>query len=256
MRAGMILPLLFLLSSPRLARADEAAPAPPAPAPIARVAAATPEPAAPAADAAAPRAEPARPEIHLNLGFRGNFLPSPGLDPYATNDFVFQGSVALGLTVVRAGNASILIGAGYDGGTRAATARGQQATLGLHRFSGVVETRYQPLRRLYFAARAVPSALLMAGSISESAIDRSLTESAWVWGLEVSGGAGLLLGQAPGGRVKFWLTADAGYTFAGQHEMSYAPAASEDDPRTYGSIMLPALKPAGATTRLGFGISF
>jgi hypothetical protein len=38
--------------------------------------------------------------------------------------------------------------------------------------------------------------------------------------------------------------------------MNYAPPASETDPRHFGSVMLPAFKPAGGVSRLALAISF
>ncbi|MFT3775841.1 MAG: hypothetical protein QM820_61640 [Minicystis sp.] len=78
----------------------------------------------------------------------------------------------------------------------------------------------------------------------------------WTWGLDVSGGAGLLLGSTGPGGAKFWMTLDFGYMFAGESQMNYAPAASEEDPRKYGAVTLPAFKPAGGISKLGLSVAF
>jgi hypothetical protein len=208
-----------------------------------------------AADTATPPPS-SRPEFNVSLGLRGMLMPSRGFDPYATNNFLLQGSVGAGITVVRLGNASILLFAEYDGGARSATARGEQASLALHRLSGGAETRYQLGKRFHLAARVAPAAMFMHGSIEDSTLDRPLTASAWTWGLDVSGGGGLLLGSTGPRGAKFYVTLDFGYTFAGEKEMRYAPAASDEDPRKYGSVTLPAMKPAGATSRLGVAVAF
>jgi hypothetical protein len=207
------------------------------------------------ADVAPPQPS-SRPEFNIFAGLRGMILPSRGFDPYATTNLLMQGSVGAGLTVVRVGNASILLFAEYDAGARSATARGEEASLALHRLSGGAETRYQLGRRFYLAARVAPAAMFMRGTIADTTIDRPLVASAWTWGLDVSGGGGLLLGSTGPQGAKFHLTLDFGYTFAGEAQMSHAPAASDDDPRKYGSVMLPAMKPAGATSRLGVAVAF
>lgn len=223
-----------LLAAPAVARAEAPQPADIAPVPPPR----------------------SRPEFNISAGARGMIMPSRGFDPYASNNFMLQGSVGLGLTVARLGNASILLFAEYDAGSRDATARGESASLTLHRLSGGAETRYQLGRRFFLAARVAPAAMYLHGSINDATIDRPLVSNAWTWGLDVSGGGGLLLGSTGERGAKFHLTLDFGYTFAGESQMSYAPAASDDDPRKYGSVMLPAMKPAGATSRLGLAVAF
>jgi hypothetical protein len=206
---------------------------------------------------AAPAAPPSsRPELVITAGLRGMVMPSRGFDPYATNNLLLQGALGAGLTVVRLGNASIVLFAEYGAGSRSASARGEQATLAVHRLSGGAETRYQLGRRFFLSARVSPAAMFLYGTIADSTIDRPLTASAWTWGLDVSGGGGLLLGSTGPRGAKFHLTLDFGYTFAGEGQMRYAPATSEDDPRKYGSVMLPAMKPAGATSRLGVSVGF
>lgn len=232
-----------LLATPAVARAESPPPA--------LAVAAEPSPAD-----IAPPARSSRPEINLSFGVRGMLMPSRGFDPYSTNNFLVQGSVGAGLTIVRVGNASILLFAEYDAGARSATARGEAANLTVHRLSGGAETRYQLGRRFFVAARVAPAAMLLHGKITDPTLDRSLVAASWTWGLDVSGGGGLLLGSTGSRGAKFWLTLDFGYLFSGESQMSFAPAKSEEDPRKYGSVMLPVMKPAGATSRLGVAVAF
>ncbi|APR81619.1 Hypothetical protein A7982_06968 [Minicystis rosea] len=255
-RAPLFMTVALALSMPAVAHAERGSGAPP----VADTAlppdgaeAAPPK----AASDLPPSIEPSsRPELSINLGLRGMLLPNAGFDPYANNDALLQGSVGFGVTVWRMGHASILVFAEYDAGARSASARGDRAKLTLHRLSGGLETRYQLGRRFFLAARAAPAALYMAGSIDDPILDRPLVSRTWTWGLDVGGGAGLLLGSTGPRGAKFWATLDFGYMFAGERPMAYAPVADEDDPRKYGSVMLPALRPAGATSRLGLSIAF
>jgi hypothetical protein len=246
-RASTATLALLLLAVPTAARAEEGFANPGATVIVVT-------PAAPPPDAAPP--ESARPEITLAGGARGSLIRSAGLDPYATNDFFLQGTAGLGLTVLHAGRASILLWAEYAGGQRNGTARGQDASLALHRLGGALETRYHLARRFYLAARLAPAAFLMHGSITESSLDRPLTASAWTWGLDATGSAGLLLGSTGPRGTKFWMTLDLGYAFAGEGKLAYSPAASDDDPRKFGAVTLPALRPAGPIGRLGMAVAF
>lgn len=241
------------------ARADQSpvaeAPAPPSMAVAAPADLPRPGP----ADLPPPAAQSNRPEITLGVGVRASVFPSAGFDPYATTDAMAQGSFLAQITLLRFGPASILLFAEWGLGTRNAQARGQDASLTLHRLAGGAETRIALARRFYLDAKLAPMAYHLRGTIADSGLDRPLVSRAWTWGLDVSAGAGFLLGKtgkAEARGVSFWLTADLGYTFAGEAAMSYAPAPSDEDSRTHGSVSLPPFKPAGATGRFGLSIGF
>jgi len=215
-----------------------------------------------APDAAPPPPEPARaepssrPEVSIGAGLRGSLLRSAGFDPYAGNDLFVQGSVLVGMTILRVGKAAVMLSAQWDGGTRSATARGEESSLAVHRFSGVAEMRYHLHRRFFLGAKLAPAAFYLSGSITDAGVDRPLTSHRWTWGMDTSGGAGVLIGSTGPRGAKFWLTLDLGYTFAGEAQMAYAPAADGGDPRKYGSVMLPSLRPSGPTSRLGVQVAF
>jgi hypothetical protein len=205
----------------------------------------------------APRvAAPRAPEIDVSVGIRGMLLPSPGFDPYAGNDVLVQSAVTVGVSLLRAGHASVLLFAEWDLGSRSSSARGEDTSLMLNRFGGGVETRYQLGRHVYLSAKLAPAAFLLDGSITDPSLDRPLVAQAWTWALDASGGFGVLLGRTETRGVGFWVTGDLGYTWAGESAMSYAPAAEASDPRQFGSVMLPAMKPAGGMSRLGMAVSF
>lgn len=199
-------------------------------------------------------------EVTLSAGARGVFLPSAGLEPYASgNPVMMMFSVSPGVTIARAGSVSVVASVEWDMGSRSDTARGQDASLTLHRLAGAIETRWQPVRRLYLSAKLAPAAFRVLGSITAPGLDRPLVARQWTWGLDATGGAGLLLGTAgswSAPSARFWLTGELGYTFAGSADMRYAPASSDTDPRQFGTVMLPAFKPAGGVARLALAVSF
>lgn len=213
-------------------------------------------PAAPAPEPTIPERPSSRPELSIGTGVRGSLLRSPGLDPYASNDLFMQGSVIVGVNVLRVGKADITLSAQWDGGTRSASARGEDASLSVHRFSGVAEMRYHLHRRFFLGAKAAPAAFYLSGSITDASLSRPLTTHKWTWGLDSTGGMGVLLGSTGPRGVKVWLTLDVGYTFAGEAQMAFSPGSDAGDPRKYGSVMLPALRPSGPTSRLGMQVAF
>jgi hypothetical protein len=222
----------------------------------ARAEAQPPLDAAPTADAAT-ASPPARrrPEITLATGLRLMFLPGAGFDPYASgSDVMAMSSLSAGMTLFRAGKTSVIASAEWDVGSRSDSARGQDASLTLHRLAGGLETRWRPVRRLSLFVKLAPAAFKVLGSIQSPANDTPLVARPWTWGLDTTGGAGLVM--VDGASVKLWLAGEAGYAFAGSVSMSYAPAASDADPRMFGSVMLPAFRPAGVVSRLAVALSF
>jgi hypothetical protein len=199
-------------------------------------------------------------EVAFAAGVRATILPGAGLDPYAPgSDLLVMSSISAGVTVLRAGRASLLASVEWCVGSRSDVARGQEAAITLHRLGLAVETRYQPAQRLYLSVKLAPAAFAVLGSIEASGIDRPLVARPWTWGLDATAGAGLLLGAVGPSRrpsARFWLAAELGYAFAGSAPMRYAPASDAADPTRYGSVMLPSFKPAGGVGRLGLGVTF
>jgi hypothetical protein len=203
---------------------------------------------------ASARAEAPADRVSLSVGPRLLVIPAAGYDPYSTNDVLAQFAISGGVTLFHSGTASMIASLEWDFGGKSASARGQDASLFVHRLAGSLETRWQPVSRLYFSAKLAPGALRLLGSISDPVQSSPLLARAWTWNLEATGGAGLLLGRTA--RAQFWLTGEIGYAFAGEAQMAFAHAATEDDPRNYGTTMLPPLKLAGGVGKLGVAVSF
>lgn len=196
-----------------------------------------------------------RPEVLLGVGLRGSLIPSAGFDPFSKNDLLFQASLLAGISVLRGGPAEIVLFTGWDIGARKGDARGQESSLTAHRLLGGAETRLYLHRRFFFDAKLAGVAHHIRGTLATTTLDRPLVSRTWTWGLDVSGGAGVVLTGARRG-PRLFLTLDLGYSFAGQASMSYAPKDDAEDPRKYGSVKLPALKMAGPTSRVGIAVAF
>jgi hypothetical protein len=268
-----------ILALPALADGDEVVPIVPAPpaAPAAAPAlptavplaaplsvAATPPPPVVPADAPPPPAEPppsarSRPEINIAAGFREIFIPSAGLDPFSTGNAAVQLSLAVGPTLLRSGRVSLAAMAEWDVGTLGAMARGDESSLTMHRLGIGIESRFELARRLTLFAKVAPAAVNLRATLVDPGLDRPLVSRSWTWALDTTGGLAFMfasVGSRSDPSARFWFTAEGGYGFAGSSDMIFTPEASSDDPRHYGSVMLPSLRPSGGVGRLAMMVSF
>jgi hypothetical protein len=216
---------------------------------------------APSKDVAAPaKASSWRwPEVNLAFGFRVMNVTSAGLDPFATDNGVAQLSLAAGPTLLQRGPLSLATLAEWDYGNKDATARGDKASLTMHRLGVGLEGRFQLARRLMIFAKLSPAAVNLRGTIEDAGLARPLVSRSWNWSLDTTGGVAVMFAntgprQAPTSR--FWFTGELGYGFAGESDMVFAPEADAADPRKYGSIMLPGLRPSGVLGRMAMVVSF
>ena len=216
---------------------------------------------APTKDVAAPaKASSWRwPEVNLAFGFRVMNVTSAGLDPFATDNGVAQLSLAAGPTLLKRGPVSIAALAEWDYGTLDATARGDKTSLTMHRLGVGLETRFQLAYRLMMFAKLSPAAVNLRGTIDDPGFSRQLVSRTWSWSLDTTGGLAVMFAStgprtAPTSRL--WFTGELGYGFAGQSDMVFAPETDAEDPRKYGSVMLPALRPSGALGRMAMMVSF
>jgi hypothetical protein len=200
--------------------------------------------------------------LQLDLGLRSVWIGHVGFEPYAGGDVNLLAQLALGATYLPFTIDPFTLGLGveYDVGARSQRSRGQDCALTAHRLAGSVVGDFTLVRYVHLFARVAPAALYLHGSIQDAALpDRPLSSNAWTWGVDTTGGAAFMVGavgdrEAPD--VGFWITAELGYSFAGKVAMSYAPTNDGEDPRRFGGIELPALRPSGITNRLTFGLSF
>lgn len=221
------------------------------------------EPLAPPAEDAAPRPAdpPHKQRISLGLGFRGGVVESAGYDPYSANNTLPMASLQGSFTPWPMRPVQFSLVAEWDYGGSDATARGNQASLTMHRLALGLESRYLPITRMAFFARLVPAAMRAAATIDDAYLGNKLEASSWTWGLDVTGGAAARVGavgpnEAP--LVSFWLALDMGYRFAGATEMRLRPGdlGEEDQTRKFGEIKMTDLDLSGFIGRLSFSVSF
>lgn len=194
------------------------------------------------------------PEMNLSLGVRGTLVRDAGFDPYAQKDMLAQIAIAAGPTFARSGDVSFAALVEWSWGTAKATARGDDTSLGMHRIGLSLMAFYHPVKRLGLYAKLSPGAVHLRGEIADSGIERPLVARTWAFSMDAAGGLALMIANA--GRARFWLTTEFGYSFATSADMVFSPLEDETDPRTYGSVTLPALRLAGPFGKFAFATTF
>lgn len=170
-----------------------------------------------------------------------------------------QGSFLAQITLLRFGPASILLFAEWGLGTRNAQARGQDASLTLHRLAGGAETRIALARRFYLDAKLAPMAYHLRGTIVDSGLDRPLVSRAWTWGLDLLRRRGLLArkdGQGRGSR-RLVLAHRRSRLHLRRRGRDELRARAQRRGLAHAWIgVAPTFKPAGAAGRFGLSIGF
>lgn len=197
--------------------------------------------------------------LGLEIGARTAVVLFEGFDPYSRSDLLPSFALAATWTPVRVGAFRLALRGEYDIGGQSATARGDETSLVVHRFAGGLEAGLLLGPRVRMFAKAAPALLHLRASIDDPAIDRPLVARTFTWGLDATGGTAVML-AAVGDRewpaARFWLTGELGYAFAGEAAMRFTPEEDEDDPRRFGEVELPGLRPSGVVSRIALAITF
>jgi hypothetical protein len=201
-------------------------------------------------------------DFQIDLGLRSVLVANTGFEPYGGSGVNLLSQLAIGASYLPLQIDPFTLGAGleYDVGARSERTRGQDFAITAHRLAASVVGDFTIIRYVHLFARVAPAALYLHGSITDGALpERPLVANRWTWAVDVTGGAAFMLG-AVGDRdapdVGFWIATELGYCFAGKANMTYAPESDDEDPRRFGSIDLPSVRPHGAVNRLSFGLSF
>lgn len=197
----------------------------------------------------------------VTAGLRTMLLPGAGFDPYSGNDVLNQFSLAVGVTVLRAGALSVVVGPEWDTGSSSARARAADASLGLHRFAGFVEGRYHLANPFYLSAKVAPAAYYISGSLREpgTSTAQALASDVWVFGMDATVGAGLRVGKLDtqrGGVFGVWVNWEIGCSLAGSAAMRFTQPSVDGTPPNPGSTTLPSFQPGGFVNKLAIGLSF
>jgi hypothetical protein len=195
----------------------------------------------------------------FELGYRGAFVSEAGYNPFSTQDYFAQVSMGGSRTVYTRGRFSVAPGFSWDYGRSSATARGDAASLEVHRLVVSLEGRLHFDAWGYAFARAAPGVALENAEVDEPTAPAALTKSRWLFATDLSAGYAFPLWPRaerwdPTPRV--WLQADGGYGWIAAQALNLTPDLSSSDQRLASGVDLGSLAMRGAFFRVAAAVSF
>jgi hypothetical protein len=195
----------------------------------------------------------------VELGYRGGFVTDAGYNPFSTQDYFSQVSMAASRTVFTRGRMSFAPGIGWDYGRSSATARGASASLDVHRLVVPLEGRVHFGAWGYAFVRAAPGIALESVEVDDASAPAPMTKSRWLFATDLSAGyAYPVLPRAdPYEHVpRAWVQADGGYGWIVTQRLNLAPDLPSSDPRLASGVDLGSLTMRGAFFRVAAAVSF
>ncbi len=195
----------------------------------------------------------------VEMGYRGSFVPNAGYDPFSTNDFLPQLSVAATRTVFARDHVSFASGLAWDHGSSSATDRGDPASLSMHRLTVPLEARAHFGMWGYAFVRGAPGVVALHTDVGDSAAAASLSKTQWLFATDLS--AGYAWHAWPRRRqdpqvAHLWLQADGGYGWVAQERLNLGPTLASGDARIVSGIDLGTISMSGAFFRVEAAASF
>jgi hypothetical protein len=190
----------------------------------------------------------------LEVGYRGSFLPSSGFDPFSTNSYFPEASLAASRTLFVDGSFSFAPGLAWDFAGTSATARGDATSLSVHRLTAPLEGRYHLGAWGYAYARVAPGVLFESARLEDGSAPAPMTKARAVFATDLSAGYAWLAipwDRPHEMRARLWLQSEVGYGFAGAQRLALAPEGASG-----ASIDLGTLSMSGAFFRVAAAVSF
>lgn len=178
----------------------------------------------------------------LGIGPRVGFIDDDGLDPFSTTDAFTQVAILGGRTIYTDGNVSVAALIEWNYGERAASARGLDASIGVHRMSLGAEGRYHFIRRLFGYVRLSPGALYTWAKMNQ------LETDTWAFSADASLGAAFEVFGAKAGETnkpRGWVSVNGGYGFGTETDLTLSPAKRSRSPERTASLDLGTLSLSG-----------
>jgi hypothetical protein len=196
----------------------------------------------------------------VEMGYRGSFVTNAGYNPFSTDDYFSQFSVAASRTLLTEGRLSFAPGVSWDYGSAGASARGDGTSFSMQRITVPLEGRFHLGSWGYAFVRGAPGVALQRVEVDESTSPAPLAKTAWQFATDVSAGYAWLAwrGSSAGLEPGLWLQGDAGYGWVAGERLSLAadlPSSSPQGDRVSG-IDLGTLTMRGAFFRLAAAVSF
>ena len=197
----------------------------------------------------------------VEMGYRGSFVTNAGYNPFSTDDYFSQVSVAASRTLLTEGRLSFAPGLSWDYGSANASARGPTASFSMHRITVPLEGRFHLGSWGYAFVRGAPGLALQRVEVDESTSPAPLTKSAWQFATDLSAGYAWLFWRGPNAydlAPRLWVQGDAGYGWVAGERLALAadlPSSSPQGGRVSGTD-LGTLTMRGAFFRLAAAVSF
>ncbi|MDP9151308.1 MAG: hypothetical protein M3O36_15400 [Myxococcota bacterium] len=206
----------------------------------------------------------------LELGYRGNFVTDAGFNPFSTEDYLSQVSVAASRTVLLRRHVSFAVGLAWDYGKSTASARGDATSLEVHRLTVPLEGRLHFGALGYVFARAAPGLAMERAEVNDPSAPCPqvpstgscavpLTQSRWLFATDVSAGYAYPLWSRTETLElvpRIWLQAEGGYGWILTQRVRLSPDLPSGDARLASGIDLASLTMRGAFFRVAAAISF
>ncbi|MDP8999800.1 MAG: hypothetical protein M3O46_06790, partial [Myxococcota bacterium] len=195
----------------------------------------------------------------FELGYRGAFVADSGYEPFSTQNYFAQVSMAASRTVYARGRFSFAPGLAYDYGKSGATARGDATSFQMHRIVVPLEGRMHFGPWGYAFLRAAPGAALESVEVNDPTSPAPLTKSRWLFATDVSAGYAFpLLPRASPYEAtpRVWIQTDWGYGWVAAQRLNLAPDVPSGDPRLASGVDLGSLTMRGAFFRVAGSVSF
>jgi hypothetical protein len=195
----------------------------------------------------------------VEMGYRGSFVPSAGLDPFSRNDLLPQFSVNATRTLFWRGAFALAVGLAWDHGVTSATARGDDASLRIERLTVPIEARVHFGRWGYAFVRGAPGAASQHAELDDPSEPAPLTKTKWLFATDVSGGYAFLAWpptREPARSARLWVQADAGYGWVANERLDLGPALASGDGRIVNGVDLGSITTSGGFFRAGAAVSF
>jgi hypothetical protein len=147
---------------------------------------------------------------------------------------------------------------GFDYGGSSASARSDQASLDLQRFTLAPEVRFHVLRVLALTAKVGPTLTREAAQVS-GGLDSALVRTGWKFGFDATAGAAVELWgyrNADSRKPRLWLAGEGGYGYTAPMALSFKPEESGSVPQRLTPLTFDDLTLAGPLFRITAGLSF
>lgn len=196
--------------------------------------------------------------LRLDLGLRTQFVSDAGLDPFSENDVVPHLSLGASYAFWARDALSVAGAFGFDYATWSESARSNETSLDLRRFTLGPEARYHVLRILVVSAKVAPTLTRQSASVS-TGLPTDLTKVAWKGGIDATAGVAVEvfgfrsgLSRSP----RLWVTGEGGYGWTASNRLVLKPDEEEEAPQRPQPVDLGELSLSGPLFKISAALSF